>query len=449
MRYLRFIPYFFLATVFTLYSQVSISGKVTSAMGTPVKGAVVKLLTANMADTTDSNGIYQLGAPTGVVRGTLSGPNIIQRVSYRDNNFVLSASLPAHVSLRLFDLSGALVANVFAGRIAGGETKINFPLGKLGAGMFLLNIVSDGLNDTYKLSSIAGNTFSITRLTSYYGLGKKAALDSLQASKTGYITYGKGLTSLSGTNNITLVTEGTGSAGATIFWDFEDGALPAGAKLAALPGQNAVGPLPKVDKLLPYKGTYSLHYDSLHNVNGNRMFMYTLPANWGPVLWLRAYINLRPSLPINIPPDASSHGTMFKGIYNPSRYWYEMGAELGNFFLDQHIPEPPGFPEWCIYNTVTPPASTWLCLELQCNGVDDGTGNASIPVLYINGEQVPVSRQTLWDNGFSPNKPQGEYKPVQDFIEIWLGTEMWHSWTGFDEFWLDDVAISKTRIGIK
>ena len=448
MRYLRFVQSLLLLAAFSVYSQVSISGKVTSAMGTPVKGAIVKLLTANMADTTDSTGMYQLGVPTGVVSPTLSGPNIIQRVSYRENSFVLFASSPTSVSIKLFDLSGALVATVYKGRISGGETRVNFPIGKFGAGIFLLNIVSEGLNDTYKLSTIAGNTFSVTRITSYYGLGKRAALDSLQASKTGYITYGKGLTSLSGTNNITLVTEGTGSAGATIFWDFENGQLPTGATLASLPGGGAVGQLPVVDLTKAFAGTHALHYATMHSAN-NRVFMYNLPANWGNVMWVRAYMYFTPSLPINIPPDGSSHGTMFKGIYNPQRYWYETGVELGKFFLDQHIPEPPGYPEWCMYNEITPTPNTWLCLEWEFNGIDDGTGNATEPRLFINGEEVQITRKTLWNNGFLPDKPADEYLPVQNFIQIWLGMEMWHSWTGFDEFWFDDVAISKTRIGIK
>jgi hypothetical protein len=448
MRHLRFIPYFFLMAAFTVYSQISISGKVTSAMGTPVKGAIVKLLSAKLADTTDSNGNYSLGSTNAMRYAAQPGPGLVQRVGYDGKCFSIAAASPMDVSLRLFGLSGALVATVYNGRMAAGETRVGFSLEKLGGSIFLLNFVSGRLNETFKLSPLTGKTFSVTRMSFSSYLGKRAALDSLQAGKKGYITYMKELSSLTGTNNIVLETEGTGSAGATIFWDFESGALPAGAKAAALPNQGPVGQLPAVDKSRPYKGTYSCHYATMHQAR-NRVYMYTLPANWGPVMWVRAYMNFTPSLPINIPPDGSSHGTMFKGIYNPQRYWYETGVELGKYFLDQHIPEPPGYPEWCIYNNITPPSDMWLCLEWQYNGVDDGTGNATIPVLYINGEEVPVTRQTLWNNGFLPDKPAGDYKPVQDFIEIWLGMEMWHDWTGFDEFWFDDVAISKTRVGIR
>jgi hypothetical protein len=436
---------------FSQAQTVSITGKVTSAMGTPVKGAIVKLLSKQMADTTDSNGTYQLGSTAIASVAPLSGPDVLQRVCYDGKNFILSASIPAVISLRLYDLSGALLATPFSGRINSGETRIGFGLGNFGTNIFLLNILSNGMNDTYKFSCATGKSFSAVRVSPskiLCRLGKRNAADSLQASKTGYITYVKELSSLTGTNNITLETEGTGSAGATIFWDFEDGKLPVGAKTAALPGGGAVGQLPVVDKSRPYSGNYALHYATMHSAY-NRIFMFTLPANWGPVLWVRAYMNFTPSLPLNIPPDGSSHGTMFKGIYNPQRYWYETGVELGKFFLDQHIPEPPGYPEWCIYNDIIPPPDTWLCLEWEYNGVDDGTGNATIPQLYINGEKVPISRQVLWNNGFLPDKPAGEYKPVQDFIEIWLGMEMWHSWNGFDDFWFDDVAISKTRIGIK
>jgi hypothetical protein len=339
---------------------------------------------------------------------------------------------------------------VYSGRCESGSTEIAFPLRKFGTSLFLLNVASDRTSDTYRLSSMPGSAFSVVRLsTSAAMLGKRNALDSLVASKTGYITSGKGLASLIGTNDIVLQTEGTGSSGATIFWDFEDGKLPAGAKAATYPGATApVGPLPVIDNTKTYKGSYALHYATMHSAT-NRIFMYTLPANWGPVLWGRAYIYFTPSLPMPVAGATSSHGTMFKGIYNPSRYWYEWGAELGLFFLDQHIPEPPGYPEWCIYNNVTPEANTWLCLEWVFNGIDDGTGNASEPRIFINGEELPPVKKVLWNETFFPDKPAGKYLPVQDFVEIWLGMQEWHQWLGFDEFWLDDVAISKTRIGIK
>jgi hypothetical protein len=225
--------------------------------------------------------------------------------------------------------------------------------------------------------------------------------------------------------------------------------MPTGIKAAAYPGQNPVGQMPVVDKSRAYKGSsYALHYATMHSAY-NRVCMYTLPANWGPVMWMRVFINFTPSLPINIPPDGSSHGTMFKGIYNPSRYWYETGAELGKFLQIQHIPEPPGYPEWCLFNAKTPEPDAWLCLEMEFNGVADATSNATEPRLFINGEEITVTSKTLWNNGFLPNKPDGQYLAAQNFIEVWLGFQAWHQWTGFDEFWLDDVAISKTRIGCK
>jgi hypothetical protein len=452
MNILKVIVGLLAAAVCIIQAQpVSISGKVTSAMGTPVKGAIVELLSDQMADTTDSNGIYQLGSTAIANTTPLSGPDALQRVCYDGKNFILFSSSPTAVSLKVFSLSGALLATPYCGRINSGETRIGFGLGKLGSNIFLLNIRSNGMNDTYKFSSITGKSFSAVRISpskSLGGLGKSSAADSLQASKPGYVTYVKELSSLTGTCNITLETEGTGSAGATIFWDFEDGKLPAGAKAAAYPGGNPVGQMPVVDKSRAYKGTYGLHYATMHSAY-NRIFMYTLPANWGPVMWVRAYMNFTPSLPINIPPDGSSHGTMFKGIYNPQRYWYETGVELGKFLQIQHIPEPPGYPEWCIFNNKVPPADVWLCLEWEFNGVKDSTNNATEPRFFINGEEIPVTSRTLWDNGFQPNKPAGKYLPAQDFIEIWMGLQAWHQWTGFDDFWFDDVAISKTRIGIK
>jgi len=56
-----------------------------------------------------------------------------------------------------------------------------------------------------------------------------------------------------------------------------------GAKAATYPVHGPVGPLPVIDNTKTYKGSYALHYATMHSATTD--FHVHLPANWGPVLW--------------------------------------------------------------------------------------------------------------------------------------------------------------------
>jgi hypothetical protein len=108
----------------------------------------------------------------------------------------------------------------------------------------------------------------------------------------------------------------------------------------------------------------------------------------------------------------------------------------------QHIPEPPGFPEWILYTERMPAPAAWECVEWEFEG-----RAPSEPRLFVDGFEIPVTARMGWDNGFFAEKPPNLYKPAVDFQEIWLGLDMYHPIRDTTELWFDDVAVAPARIG--
>jgi hypothetical protein len=144
--------------------------------------------------------------------------------------------------------------------------------------------------------------------------------------------------------------------------------------------------------------------------------------------------------------QTSSHGAFFKGLYSSpdatGLYWYETGFEMGKYVQIQHIPEPPGFPEWVLYNEKVVTGSKWECVEWEMDAV-----LPSEPKLFVDGVQVVVTERKGWDNDFFTVKPENLYKKADHFKKFWLGLDMYHPIKDKTELWFDDFAVGPKRIG--
>lgn len=413
-------------------AQVEISGTVTSkGTGRRLAGAIVTLSPSGMTDTTDANGAWRFTGPVGLARE--SAVPAFPEPAWRDGALVLHSDRAVEARADLLDATGRHVGEAFNGTLPKGETAIL--AGPDGAGVRILEVTAGGRSARYTL---IGETGAVGARQEPL---RKGAAETLRIRRGGYKPFEKALAANSGIHDAALEIDGIGCAAAPVCWGFEDGRLPAGTRAAQLPGQPARGPLPKVDQLQAHGGQWAMHLD---NLTGQPMrdIAYTLPAKFGPVLWGRAWVYITPGAPLPVAGRESSHGAFFKGIYAPDRYWYEVGFEKGKYLQIQHVPEPPGFPEWVLYVEKGPPNAKWECVEWEFDG-----RAPSEPRLFVDGEEIPVSRKVGWDNGFFDEKPANLYKPAVDFNEIWLGLDMYHPIKDPTQLWFDDVAVAQSRIG--
>lgn len=415
-------------------AQVDISGTVTSkATGRKLAGAIITLSPSGLSDTTDANGAFRIGGATGIARSGGNAEGSFPEPAWRGGALVLRSDRRVDARADLMDPSGRVLAEAFRGILKAGEN----PLRGVSEtpGIRFLVVTSEGRTARYTLAGMDGASGARRDPL------RKGAAETLRVKRGGYKVFEKALAVNTGVQDAALEIDGIGCAAAPVCWDFESGQLPAGTRAAQLPGQPARGPLPKVDQLQAHGGKYAMHLD---NLTGQPMrdIAYTLPANFGPILWGRMWVYITPGAPMPVAGRESSHGALFKGIYAPDRYWYELGFEKGKYLQIQHIPEPPGFPEWVLYVEKGPPNAKWECVEWEFDG-----RAPSEPRLFVDGEEIPVSSKIGWDNGFFQDKPANLYKPATDFNEFWLGLDMYHPIKDPTQLWFDDVAVAPVRIG--
>ena len=189
---------------------VSITGKVTNASGQPLSDVIVQLMVSQAKDTTGADGNYTLttgGTSVMPVPNGAAGASI----NYRDNRFIFRASSPLSMSVRLFSISGSLVAKVYDGRIGRGATEVPFNLSRFGHNAYLLNVRTSGASAVYRLIPVGAHSFLISTTSTQpgnAGLAKSAAVEWLQATKPGYTSHTEQITAASAVINITMATSG-------------------------------------------------------------------------------------------------------------------------------------------------------------------------------------------------------------------------------------------------
>jgi len=192
----------FLASV--VFSQtVNITGTVTSG-GQPIQGAVVKLFVQAAACTSKADGSYSLGGEVATIGGRSLGQ--ANGFSYKNKSFVFTAAEPVPAGVKLYDPAGRLVANVFAGNLRQGETRIFFPLDRIGHSILIAHVTLGAKTTTYTLTPLSGKSFAFSTPSLTAGKLSKAlaVTDWLQGSKAGYASSIQQISSYTGVINITL-----------------------------------------------------------------------------------------------------------------------------------------------------------------------------------------------------------------------------------------------------
>jgi hypothetical protein len=243
---------------------------------------------------------------------------------------------------------------------------------------------------------------------------------------------------------------GTGcSALDTLCWDFEQGALPAGWT----PYRNEFSGQLVVDATRPHRGMYSLHAkDRVGGAEGaqggpKKTIRFNLPANFGPTLWGRAFVYTTPARPM-------SHAGIFNARYpRPNATatsidkldWYEVATYMQKYMTVWHPPEPPGYPEWVQVGDTLLVLDGWACLEWLFDGANGTNPQAADPRLWLNGTEL------RWPMSFVFSDPATTVRPTQDkaqnFTVLETGAYLYQGLPTTTNWWLDDLAVGKQRIG--
>ena len=243
---------------------------------------------------------------------------------------------------------------------------------------------------------------------------------------------------------------GSGCTGVgTICWDFEEGALPTGWSnyRSEFPDGQLL-----VDNTKAHAGTMALHAKGLkggtqgQDGGPKRTIRFTLPANFGPVLWGRAWVYS------TIAPQ--SHMGVFNARYpKPNTTdtditkldWYEAAIYTGKYMTVWHPPEPPGFPEWVKVSGTDGIVNQWACWEWQFDGKNGDMPQAADPRLWINGTEL------TWPMEFTFSVPATTVRPTQDkvtnFTVLETGMYMYQYQPEAADLWIDQLAVGKERIG--
>ena len=245
---------------------------------------------------------------------------------------------------------------------------------------------------------------------------------------------------------------GTGCAGqGTLCWDFEEGHLPTG--WTAYRNEFTTGSL-LVDNTRAHHGTFALHAkDFTGGTEGadggpKHTIRFNLPAGFGPVLWGRAFIYMTPATPM-------SHAGFFNARYpRPNAPaasatdvtkldWYEVATSGGDYVSIWHPPEPPGTPEAVQISDTASVANQWACVEWLFDAQNGTSAEAADPRLWIDGVEITWPMMIV--------APTGAARPVhekaQSFTVLETGIYLYQGLTVATNWWIDDLAVGKQRIG--
>ncbi len=211
-----------------------------------------------------------------------------------------------------------------------------------------------------------------------------------------------------------------------------------------------------VDNSKAHKGSYALHAKDLTGGTAGQQggpkktIRYALPANFGPVLWGRAYVFTHTSL--NDRPD--SHSGLFNARYpRPGTAdtdiakldWYEIATYTKNYMSIWHPPEPPGYPEWVKLSGTPFVLDDWACLEWVFDGQNGTQAQAADPRLWLNGVELTWPTQYVFADPATTVRPPQE-KATQ-FTLLETGVYYYQGLPETENLWIDDLAVGKERIG--
>jgi hypothetical protein len=173
---------------------------------------------------------------------------------------------------------------------------------------------------------------------------------------------------------------------------------------------------------------------------------YTLPAGFGPVLWGRAFIYMSPATPM-------SHAGFFNARYpRPGAAansaittldWYEVATSGGKYVSIWHPPEPPGTPEFVQISDTSGVAGAWACVEWLFDAQNGAAAEAAEPRVWVDGVELAWPMTLI--------APTGAARPLhekaKDFTTLESGIYLYQGLTTVTNWWIDDLAVGKQRIG--
>ncbi|HUI93027.1 MAG TPA: glycoside hydrolase family 30 beta sandwich domain-containing protein [Chitinivibrionales bacterium] len=203
---------FLVTLVFSLNAAVAISGTVKDqATQAPIQGAIVSLADTGLTCISDQNGFYSFGGPVSAGPMALPSPEI-NRPFLSGANLTFSVrDVSSRVRVGLYTLGGRLAGSFFDKQLTQGEYRINPFLGRPSSQICLLRVQVGNSVTCIKTPFLSGtgSTAGIFQrtgnLVKRQSLSKaSAAVDSIFSWAVGYNAGKLGISTLTGTYDITL-----------------------------------------------------------------------------------------------------------------------------------------------------------------------------------------------------------------------------------------------------
>jgi uncharacterized repeat protein (TIGR02543 family) len=161
---------------------------------TPISGALVHLVSANLSYTTGADGLFSFNIPSGVLYSNV--PESLQDVTCANGSVSFTiASQQKRVSINIFDASGRQIAPAFSRTLSSGSYRfdvLSAVNNTTSSGILIARVLLDNLGYSFKIYSPPSGSQSRARNslaahTSNSALAKSAvAFDSIRVTKLGY-----------------------------------------------------------------------------------------------------------------------------------------------------------------------------------------------------------------------------------------------------------------------
>ena len=116
----------FIAIIVSVSAEsVNISGVVVNKEGKPISGAIVKLSSRNLIDTTTIDGRYSLNN-TQIIMNFASFPQNSDRINLNKGSILLSLKKTAQIKIELFNINGKLLEKVIDNSVTTGNFRFDF-----------------------------------------------------------------------------------------------------------------------------------------------------------------------------------------------------------------------------------------------------------------------------------------------------------------------------------
>lgn len=198
-----------------LAQTIALSGKVSDAGGKAIGGAVVRLQSKQLADTTDASGAYALNTA-----GTSLNDAVVfsgkGAATLKNGAVRLELSSTQRVRLDLLDVRGNLLKTVVEKSLPAGSYLFDTEVPGHGAGVSIVRVSIGDQTGRFLHAPSHGGTGAgearSGRMASGGALAKTQAVeDALETSAAGFKTKSTPITSYEGKVDITLETEFTGT----------------------------------------------------------------------------------------------------------------------------------------------------------------------------------------------------------------------------------------------